>query len=220
MISKTTKGSFLYRFILFFTRVFFHLFYHIKVSGLEHFYPHGAILAPNHTSFFDPPLVAISWLQPVHFLAKASLFKNKIFGSLIRSLNAHPVVTHKGHAEVLKQTCALLESGHQIMIFPEGTRSISGELQLFKQGPAYLAYKSQTAIIPVYIQGAYEVWSRKRKFPKLRGKLHVVFGSPILANAFLQEDAKKGQEKLTLRLRESVEALKEWVEKGCEGIPP
>src|SRR5262249_28405392 len=83
--------SWLYRLILFLTWVFFKVLYRHKVYGLEHFYEGSAIIAANHVSLYDPPVLAISWPQEVHFLARESLFKHAIFGWLIRKLNAHPV---------------------------------------------------------------------------------------------------------------------------------
>ncbi|MGR3973742.1 MAG: (d)CMP kinase [Candidatus Rhabdochlamydia sp.] len=212
--SHPHQASWFYKGILFFARLFFKVFYRLKVKKLKESYPQGAILAPNHTSFFDPPAVAVSWPYPVHFVAKASLFKHKLLGKLIRSLNAHPVTSSNGHAGMLKQCCELLKQGHHLMIFPEGTRSLSKELAPLKQGVAYLAYHSQTPIIPVYIQGTYEVWGKARKFPKLWGAITVVFGSPIFIEVMKGEDLKEAQARVTACLQDAIQELKQKVELG------
>ncbi len=210
----------LYRFVLFSSWMIGKIFYRLKVYGLEHFYPRGAILAANHTSFLDPPIVSTSWPEVVHFLARKSLFRSKIFGGFIRRLNSHPVSGEPGDIQVMKTVVSLLEEGHKVVLFPEGTRSENGELQSVKPGLGLLVARSKSAIIPVYIQGAYEVWGRKRKFPRLFGKIRCVFGSPITWDSMAGYDKKEAQVLLAERLETAWKGLREWLEKGAIGIPP
>ncbi|MES2121865.1 MAG: lysophospholipid acyltransferase family protein, partial [Chlamydiota bacterium] len=140
--------TWLYRLILFLTWCFFKLFYRHKVYGYEHFYEGAAIIAGNHVSFYDPPVLAISWPQEVHFLAREGLFKNPLFGGLIRKLNAHPVSGDAGDIVVFKTVCQLLAEGRKIILFPEGKRSVKDELAPLKSGIAVLVARSQSAIVP------------------------------------------------------------------------
>jgi 1-acyl-sn-glycerol-3-phosphate acyltransferase len=215
------KGvPFLYRLVLCCSWLIGKIFYRLKVYGLEHFYPRGAILAANHTSFLDPPIVSVSWPEVVHFLARSSLFHSKLFGGFIRRVNTHPVSGQPGDVQVMKMIVSLLEQGHKVVLFPEGTRSPTGELQPIKPGIGMLVSRSKTAIIPVYIQGAYEVWGRHRKLPRLFGSVKCVYGSPITWDSVANLDKKEAQLLLAQKLEASWKALKTWLEQGAIGTPP
>ncbi len=217
---RLKRVQLLYRFVLLLTWLFCKLFYRLKIYGLQHFYPRGAILAANHASFLDPPIVAVSWPEEVHFLARQTLFHNRWFGSFIRRLNAHPVTGEPGDIQVMKTICRLLDQGHKVVLFPEGTRSESGELQSIKPGISLLVSRSQSAIIPVYLHGTYEIWGRKRKFPRLFGRIICVFGSPITWDSVAGMGKKEAQHLLNQRLEEAWRNLKAWTQKGAIGIPP
>lgn len=214
------SGSLLYRGVLFFFRWVFRLLYHHRVYGLEHFYEGPAILAANHSSFFDPPVLAISWPEEVHFLAREGLFKNRFFGGLIRRLNAHPVSGDAGDIAVFKAVVLLLSEGKKLILFPEGKRGWSQELGALKPGIALLVSRSNAAVIPAYIHGTFEIWNRGRAFPKLRGKTACVFGSPIHWGQFAHLDRKEGQRALTEALSERINGLRIWYEQGAKGAPP
>jgi 1-acyl-sn-glycerol-3-phosphate acyltransferase len=210
----------LYRAVIFFAWVIGKIFYRLKIYGLEHYYPRGAILAANHTSFFDPPIVSASWPEEVHFLARKTLFRNPFFGALIRNLNTHPVSGDAGDITVMKTILSLLEEGKKVVLFPEGTRSKNGELQPLKPGISMLISRTKSAIIPVYIGGAYQVWGRNHKLPRLFGKVSCVFGTPISWESFSHLDKKEAQKKIAERLTASILALKQWLEDGAQGTPP
>ncbi len=209
----------LYRFILFLAWGAFRLFYRHKVYGIEHFIRGSAIIAPNHTSYLDPEIASISWPEEVHFLARESLFKPFLFGPFIRALNAHPVSGDATDIGVFKTIIEILKEGKQLILFPEGERT-DGELQEIKPGIGMLAIRSKAAIIPTYIHGAYEIWGRHRKFPKLFGHTACVFGTPIHWEAFINLDKKEAQAKIAEEVTKSILALKAWYEAGAKGIPP
>ncbi len=210
----------LYRTVIFLTWLVGKIFYRLKVYGLEHYYPRGAILAANHTSFLDPPILAVSWPEEVHFLARETLFKNRGFGWLIRNVNAHPVSRDTADIGAMKMLCSLLEDGKKVVMFPEGTRSKDGELQPLKAGISMLILRTQTAVIPVYIDGAYRIWSRLHKWPRLFGKVTCIFGTPITAESFNHLDKKEAQRQISDKLTASILGLKKWFEDGAQGIPP
>jgi 1-acyl-sn-glycerol-3-phosphate acyltransferase len=212
--------TWLYRAVLFFAWCFFKIFYRHRVYGLEHFYDKAAIIASNHSSNLDPPLLSTSWPEEVHFLAREGLFKNTLFGGLIRKLNAHPVSGDAGDVVVFKLICSLLAEGKKIILFPEGTREWKNELGTLKPGIAMLVSRSKTAVVPAYVHGSFKIWNRKRKFPKLWGKTACVFGSPILWEQFAHLEKREAQTALTTQLAESINALRSWYEKGAQGIPP
>jgi 1-acyl-sn-glycerol-3-phosphate acyltransferase len=213
--------SFLYRLILFLTWCFFKLVYRHRVYGLEHFYDGSAIIAGNHASFFDPPILAISWPEEVHFLAREGLFKNPLFGGLIRKLNAHPVSGDAGDIAVFKTVCRLLEEGRKVILFPEGTRCFTDALDVpLKPGIAVLVSRARSAVVPAYIHGTYQIWGRKRSFPKLWGKTACVFGSPLKWSDFAHLDKKEGQRMLLDQLAIRMNALRTWYLAGAKGTPP
>ncbi len=212
--------SFLYRLVIFLAWIIGKLFYRLKIYGLEHFYPRGAVLAANHTSFLDPPIVSASWPEEVHFLARESLFRHRFLGGLIRRLNSHPVSGDAGDIGVMKLVCGLLEEGKKVVLFPEGTRSKDGELQPLKSGVSMLVSRSKTAVIPVYIDGAYRAWRRGKKLPSLFGKVVCVFGSAITWDSFAHLPKKEAQNQITEKLQEALQTLKKWVDDGAHGVPP
>lgn len=221
MVKKTLKGSsWLYRLVIACVGVVFALFYRHRIYGLQHFCRGPAILVANHTSFYDPPILAISAPQEVHFLAREGLFSNPLFGGFIRRTNAHPVSKEAGSVAVLKTACQLLAGGKKIIIFPEGTRSSKDELLPLKSGVALLLSRSQTAVIPAYIAGAFSIWNRKRKFPKLFGRTACVFGTPIRWSAYAHLGKSEGQEAFMKDLQEVMQRLRLWYEAGAVGSPP
>ncbi len=213
--------TFLYRGVLFFTWCFFKLFYRHRIYGLEHFYDKAAIIAGNHASYYDPPILAISWPEEVHFLAREGLFKNPLFGGLIRKLNSHPVSGDAGDVAVFKTVCKLLDEGKKIILFPEGQRCFTDELDTpLKPGLALLISRTQSAVIPSYIHGSFNAWNRMRSFPKLWGKTACVFGTPIKWSDFAHLDKKQAQRALLEQLAVSMNALRQWYVSGAKGSPP
>ncbi len=217
---NSQKLSWLYRVIIFSTWWFFKVFYHHRTYGLEHFYQENAIIAANHASFYDPPILAISWPQEVHFLAREGLFKNPFFGGLIRGLNTHPIKGGAGDIAVFKTVCGLLEEGKKIILFPEGKRCFDNALGALKPGIAVLVSRSKSAVIPAYIHGSFKIWNRKRLLPKLWGKTACVFGTPICWSDFAHLDKKIGQRALIEKVESSIRSLRKWYEEGARGTPP
>lgn len=218
--AKKRKGHLFYRFILTLAKCYFKIFHRHKVYGRENFHNGGALIASNHTSFYDPPILAISWPEEVHFLARESLFNNFLFGRLIRSLNSHPVKGTAKDIGVLKTICSLLSEDKKVILFPEGKRTENGKLGTVKPGIAFLIMRTKKAIVPAYIDGAYQAWGRKRKLPKLFGKTVCVFGTPILYQEFAHLSKKEADDAIGDRFKSRVLELKSWFENGANGSPP
>ncbi|HEX2583455.1 MAG TPA: (d)CMP kinase, partial [Chlamydiales bacterium] len=125
------------------TRIYFKLFFRLKIYGQEHFRSGAAIIAANHASHFDPPVVSISCPEEVHFLARDSLFRNPLFGFLIRHLNAHPVTRDAADAHTFRLIISLLQKGQKVILFPEGKRTSDGQLQPIERGLPFLAIKAR-----------------------------------------------------------------------------
>lgn len=201
-------------------RIFFKTCFRLKIYGLKHFRHGPGLIAANHTSLYDPPVLSISCPEEVHFLAKETLFHYPFLGWLIRILNTHSVAYNAGDIQTFRQIIQLLQGGKKLILFPEGSRSDDGKLQPLERGLAFLAQKTNCPIFPAYLQGTYEAWPRSRKFPKLFGKITCVFGSPIEPGDFKALSKKEIEEQLTQRTAEALRNLKAWVEAGAQGEPP
>lgn len=210
----------LYSAVKFFFKGWFKLFYRHATYGKEH-YPisGGAIIAPNHASFWDPPVIGISSPGEVFFIARSTLF-GTILGPFIRALNTYPVKPSEQNLEALRLVTNLLEEGKKVVIFPEGHRTEDGHLGPFKSGVAMLALRAHCPIIPVYIHGTYTIWDRTHVFPRFFGKTACVFGTPISCEPYLALSKKEAQEALSHAVRDSIEALENWYNAGAIGNPP
>lgn len=198
----------LYPFVVGSIRAYLRLFYGLKVTGQENFVPGGALVAANHVSFYDPPIISVAAPQEMHFLARETLFKNKYFGGFISRLNSHPVSGSGQDRSVFKMVLDLLAEGDKVLIFPEGSRSKDGTLQPLKQGLAMLSLKSGCPIIPAYVKGSYEVWPRDQKRPKFTGgPLECRFGKPIYSAPYQNLDKKEAQLLLTQEVEKSLHLL-------------
>lgn len=187
---------FFYGFVYWMARIYLKTFYRLKIYGLPHFRPGAAIIAANHASYLDPPVVSISCPEEVHFLAKEALFKVPILGFLIRHLNSHPVARDTADVPTFRLIINLLQTGKKVILFPEGNRTKDGQLQPIERGLAFLAMKARCRIQPVYIDGTFRIWPRGRSFPRPFGRITCVFGSPIEWEDF--DNLEKGKPKSRL----------------------
>lgn len=198
----------------------FKLFYCLKIYGNSRFPQSGAIIAPNHASFYDPPIISASAPGETHYLARKSLFHIPILNFFIKRLNAHPVEGTAQDAASLRLICTLLSQNKKVVIFPEGERTYDGSLMKIQNGIAMLAVRSGCPIIPTYIHGAFNVWPRQKKFPKPFGKVACVFGKPIDIAKFSSLNKKEAQAAITKQVSDSILSLRNWYLSGAKGNPP
>lgn len=111
----------------------------------------GAIVVSNHISFWDPVFLAIISPRIIHFMAKKELFSNALGNWFMRSLNVFPITRKSGDVGSIKNALKLLDKGKVMGIFPEGTRSNTGELAAFEKGVGMITIKSGKPVIPVFI---------------------------------------------------------------------
>ncbi len=209
-----------YRLNHWFFKTLFYLFYKHKVYGANRLPPGAAIIAPNHISFWDPPMVGASCPEELAFLAKKELFDVPVLCWCIQHLNAYPVTGTASDLHSIKLIIHLLNEGQKVVIFPEGERTTHGELTDIKPGIGMLALRSKAPIVPVYISGNFEIWPIHRKFPKLWGKTAVVFGKPIYIDEFLKLPKKDSHLAIAKKVQESLEKLRDWTRNGAVGEAP
>ena len=144
-----------------FVKGIYYFAYHVKVEGRENLPSGSYVIASNHRSYADPPLIAVtSGCSKFSFVAKAELFRNPLFGWLIRKLGAFPV------SRVSK-----IKDGRRLVIFPEGTRSKTGKVGKGKTGVALIAARAGVPVVPAGI-----VYNGKLRF---RSRVTVRYGKPI-----------------------------------------
>jgi 1-acyl-sn-glycerol-3-phosphate acyltransferase len=160
-------------------RLYFRLYHRWEISGAENVPGSGpAILASNHASFLDPPLVGAASRREINYLARETLFSFPIVGTILRNVNAVPVDREGGGAAGLRAILNRLLTGGAIILFPEGTRSSDGNLQKAKSGIGLTVIKSEAPVVPVRVFGTFAAFNRRLRIPRPR-KVKVKFGNPM-----------------------------------------
>ncbi|MBU2691222.1 MAG: 1-acyl-sn-glycerol-3-phosphate acyltransferase [Candidatus Eisenbacteria bacterium] len=135
----------------------------------------GCLLAANHKSYLDPPMISVVLFEAIHFLSKIELFRVPVLGPLIRSLGALPVKRGAVDLRSIKIYVNALRTGRPVLIFPEGTRRPEPGFRKPRGGVAFLARMAGVPVVPIYIGGTSGWWKaliRKRR-------VTVRFGEPI-----------------------------------------
>ncbi len=176
--------------------------YRIRVSGAQNIPPRGAVLlVANHQSHLDPPLIGCCSRRQMSYFARASLFRFAPFGWFIGSVGAVPVDIERSPLSGIRETLKRLKDDEMVLVFPEGSRTFDGEIQPFKPGFVALAIRSRATVLPVAIEGAFDAWPRKNRFPGL-GRIHVHFGEPIHTDQMGKSDENELQELVEQKVRE------------------
>lgn len=184
-----------------------HGFFGYRIIGRENIQIPGPVLiVSNHVSFMDPPLVGIAFDEPLHFLAKKTLFDNPIAGAIFRSWQAIPVDQDTPGPGSLKAVMRQLRAGEKVIIFPEGNRSEDGNFQKPENGVGLVIAKAGVPVIPARVFGAFEALPRHRALPQ-PSRVTVVFGRPWHVDpATYKETGKELYQKLA---EESMERIAE-----------
>lgn len=160
-------------------RLMYATYFRWRVFGAENVpLTGGVILASNHASFLDPPLVGSGLKRDINYLARESLFRFPGIGALLRSWNAVPVDRDGGGARGLKVILDRLLAGNGIILFPEGTRTRDGKLQPARSGIGLVAVKSAAPVVPVRVFGTFEAYGRNHILPRPR-RVTVKYGRPM-----------------------------------------
>ena len=160
-------------------RIFTTLLFDLKVYGRRNVPPTGGVLlVTNHESYLDPALIGAQLWRPISYLAKSELFENRFFGWLISNLYAFPVRQGAGDVGAMRETIRRLQEGHLLNIFPEGSRTETGEMLPIESGVALVIRRAGVPVVPVVIDGSYEAWPKGRKLPRAH-PIRVVYGPPM-----------------------------------------
>ncbi|HCJ67396.1 MAG TPA: 1-acyl-sn-glycerol-3-phosphate acyltransferase [Elusimicrobia bacterium] len=150
----------------------FKFFWRIKVYGHKNIPPQGGVIvAANHSSLVDPPVLGSAMKREANYLAKQELFRIPIFGNILRRVNAFPVKRGESDILALKRARRLLEEGKLVILFPEGTRNRTGKLLRGRPGIGILTVWTGVPIVPALIRNT----NRLFHFPRLE----VHFAPPL-----------------------------------------
>ena len=143
-------------------RTIIKVIFRIEIRGLENIPKKGpVIICPNHISLLDPPVIGALLNRRIYFMAKEELFKNPFLRLLLGTgLGAFPVKRGTADLSAIKTALTYLKKGKAIGIFPEGTRSKTGQLQKAEPGVAMLAIKGNAPVVPIAIKGRYGLFSK------------------------------------------------------------
>jgi len=159
------------------------------------------LLVCNHQSYLDLPVLGAG-IYHRHFqsMARWTLFDNPLFGWLIRSLNAFPVEQGKGDVKSVRTAIEKLKQGHLVLIFPEGGRTRDGRLQPFSPGMMLLIRRARPTVVPMAVDGAYDIWPIGQSRPRLRGRTGAMYGEPLDPDALCAMPPEEAVELLRRRI--------------------
>jgi len=179
-----------------------------KVMHRERIIEHGGvILAMNHESYLDPPLAGIACRGELFFLARKSLLKWPILGPILPKVNVIPVDQERADMSALKTVIKMVRAGHGTVIFPEGSRTLDGELQPAQPGLGLIIAKTLAPVVPMRIFGAHKAFPRGGK-PRLFTPITLVVGEPLFfTKDDLQGDGRELYQRLSERVMERIAAI-------------
>lgn len=185
----------IYAMLSVFCRLLFRYVFRTEVIGKENVPKTGGmILSANHVSNWDPPFLGTFIDRHVNYMAKEELFVNPIFSWLITQCHAFPVKRGIADRGAIKTALSRLKDGKCVAIFPEGTRSKTGELGKAETGVGLLAAMSKVPVVPAAIIGTREIFSKGNMFPKLK----VIYGKPMYY------DGKRGDKEAMADFSQSI----------------
>lgn len=177
-------------------RSYLSAFYDVKIIGKDNIpKDEGVLLCCNHIHLMDPPFLGSFIDRPVHYMAKAELFETPILKTLLPKLNAFPVKRGASDKQALRQGLKILKDKNVLGIFPEGTRSETGEIQKGLAGVGFFALKTDAKVVPSAIIGPY----------KLFQPLKVVYGKPLDFSDL--KESKVSSEEATNYIMEAIAEL-------------
>ena len=191
------------------TKVIAHLFFRFRVLHRERRILKGpVILAMNHQSYLDPPLAGISSGRESYFLARKTLLDAPVLGKILPKLNVVPVDQEGTDRSALKALIRILKAGNATVVFPEGARTLDGEIQPALPGLGFVIAKTLAPVLPMRIFGAHEALPRdggKLRFTRIT----VVIGEPLhFSEADLEPRGKELYQRLSDRVLEAIAALR------------
>ena len=161
----------------------------------------GVVIAANHQSYMDPPLLVLALDRMAAFMARRSLFRHPLFAALVRGLNAFPISRGQSDPAAVRGALQRLKNGWCMILFPEGTRTRDGRIGRLRPGVFRIADRAGVPIVPAIVEGAFQAWPRQGRLR--RHPISVWYGRPISAET-----------RRIIGLTESMALLRSEFEKG------
>lgn len=195
------------RFILL---VIVRLFFRLKIFGRDNLPDKGPyIVACNHASYLDPPILGAAMPRSARFLIQENLYKKGFIGWWSRSIGCVRVKRQTRDISALKEALRRLNKGRILGLFPEGTRSSDGNLKEAQAGIGFLSFKAKAPIIPAYVKGTREALPKHSRTIKLK-PLSIYLGEKIEPSSFSKgEGNKELYVKITKEVMSRIAQLKE-----------
>ncbi|HIA71297.1 MAG TPA: 1-acyl-sn-glycerol-3-phosphate acyltransferase [Phycisphaerales bacterium] len=195
---------FWWTFMIWVMKISFRIIYGLRCSGREFVPRTGPIIfVANHQSNFDPPIIgAVISDRPSKGIARSTLLESKLLGSYISAFGVISIKRGESDLVAIKKALQELAAGRCVMIFPEGTRTQTGEMGEFQRGFWLLLKKSKAMVLPVGIDGAFDAYPMGSK-PKLRGCIEAMAGEAMSAESLLEMGEQVG----TAFVRSKIELL-------------
>ncbi|HUW06042.1 MAG TPA: AMP-binding protein [Williamwhitmania sp.] len=186
-------------------KTFFKLYFRFHGEGMENIPMGPCIIAPNHQSFFDGLFVAAflrrKIMKKTYFYAKKKHVNNGFLRFMANTNNVIVMDTNKDLLESIQKLAEVLKNGRNIIIFPEGTRTTTGEVGEFKKTFAILSTELNIPVVPVAIEGAFDALPHGSKFPKIGTKVHIKFLPAVYPEGNTPDSlAEKVQREITQRI--------------------
>jgi len=203
-VKSSKLSNRIYRFIKLISYVF-KVFYRFEVIGSENVpMKGGVIVAANHASYLDPPVIGMALKRCPTYMAREGLFRIPILGVFI-GLFSFPVRRGRPQPSTIKEAVARLKRGELIVMFPEGGRSVNGSLLDAKRGVGVIAGMSRMPVIPTLIIGTEKALPVGAKFLR-PAKITVIFGKPMVIDRL--ETNKQYEERISRDIMEAIKNLK------------
>jgi 1-acyl-sn-glycerol-3-phosphate acyltransferase len=193
-----------------------------EMRGRDRIPREGPVLyVANHQSHLDPPAVGLLVTdRPCAFLARKTLFDNKLFGLLLRTLGSVPLDRDRTGIGALRFALDELNAGRCVLLFPEGMRSADGALCRFRSGFLLLARRANATVVPVAVEGFFDVWPRSRSKPHLRGWSAGEVCEPFAPGELDALEPDEAVERVRRRIEEMRMSLREHLRKRSRGRVP
>ena len=187
--------------------------FRLRIFGVENFPKPTFIVAANHTSLLDPPIVGAACNRfLVHFMVKQELFELPGVRHWTPNVLCIPVRRGDNSIKGLRETLKRIKQGNVIGIFPEGTRSLDGSLREAKLGTGFLIAMARVPVVPIYVYGTAEAFPKGKKV-KWGTRVGAVIGKPLSPEDFGigKHNTREDYERISNKVMETIAGLKEAV---------
>lgn len=169
----------------------------------------GVLVAANHASYLDIPLLGCGMKRRAWYLGRSDLFPVPVVNGILQSLGWIPLRLGRLDRQAFGKAISLIQAGEVVVIFPEGGRSHDGHLRQPKAGIGVIVSQTGCPVVPAYIRGTFEALPTGARWPRLR-QVTVRFGEPLVfetADAKEKAESKRFYEQVSRTVIEHIAAL-------------